>query len=134
MSTNHPPTARPPKGLQGAGRALFRALSAQIEADGLVFDAREHTLLVHACRESDMLAAVEAELATAGRLTVKGAQGQMVAHPLLSEARRSRAQIASLLKAIGLDDPNAAPSAGRGSRTTSWQARDAANARHRGAV
>jgi hypothetical protein len=78
-----------------------------------------------------MLAAIEAELATADRLTVKGAQGQLVAHPLLSEARRSRAQIASLLKAIGLEDPAAAPARGRGGRTTSWQAREAANARHR---
>lgn len=52
-----------------------------------------------------MLAAIEEELSSAERLTVKGAQGRLVAHPLLSEARRSRAQIASLLKALGLDDP-----------------------------
>lgn len=131
MSTNSGSRARPPRGLQGAGRALFRALSAQIEADGLVFDARESTLLVHACREADMLAAIEAELATAERLTVKGAQGQLVAHPLLGEARRSRAQIAALLKGLGLEDPHATSGSGRGSRTTSWQARDAAQARHR---
>lgn len=78
-----------------------------------------------------MLNSIEAELATAGRLTVKGAQGQLVAHPLLGEARRSRAQIASLLKAIGLDDPDAGAGTGRGGRTSSWQAREAANARHR---
>lgn len=78
-----------------------------------------------------MLAAIESELATADKLTVKGAQSQLVAHPLLGEARRSRAQIAALLKGLGLDDPGVAPSRGRGSRTTSWQARSAAQARHR---
>jgi hypothetical protein len=87
--------------------------------------------LESACREQDMLALIEAALVDAP-LTVKGAQSQLVAHPLIGEARRSRAQIASLLKAIGLDDPSLAASSGRGSRTTSTSARRAALTRHYG--
>jgi hypothetical protein len=64
-------------------------------------------------------------------MVVRGAQGNLVAHPLIGEARRSRAAIQSLLKTIGLEDP-AAEGKGRGSRTTSTQARTAAMRRHRG--
>lgn len=78
-----------------------------------------------------MLGTIEAELATAPRLTVKGANGQTVAHPLLGEARRSRAQVAALLKAIGLEDPSQAAT-GRGSRTSSESARRAAMTRQYG--
>ena len=124
--------ARTPKDLGVAGRALWRSLAGQIAADGLKFDVRELVLLTHACREADMLALIEAELAQAACLTVRGAQGQLVAHPLLGEARRSRAQVASLLKAIGLDPPDEMPGTGRGVRTTSTQARTAALTRHYG--
>lgn len=127
MSTKQ---ARAPRDLGAAGKALWRALVAQIAADGLEFDARELVLLAHACREQDMLSLIEADLATAATLTVRGAQGQLVAHPLLGEARRSRAQVAALLKAIGLDPPDEA--VGRGGRTTSVQARKAAMSRHYG--
>lgn len=121
---------RPPRDLGAAGKALWGALQAQIEADGLTFDARETVLLHHACRESDMLTAIEGELAAAKGLTVMGAQGQMVAHPLLGEARRSRAQVASLLKALGLEDPLAG--GGRGGRTTASSARAAVSTRYGG--
>lgn len=86
-----------------------------------------------ACREQDMLAQIELALVDAP-LTVKGAQSQLVAHPLIGEARRSRAQIASLLKAISLEDPSLAAGSGRGSRTTSTAARSAALTRHYGSV
>lgn len=124
--------ARAPKDLQAAGKALWRALAGQVAADGLEFDQKELVLLAHACREQDMLAAIEAELATAERLTVRGAQNQLVSHPLLGEARRSRAQVAALLRQVGLDAPDGAAGTGRGSRTTSMQARAAALARHHG--
>jgi len=123
--------ARAPKNLDPEGRALWRSIASQVAEDGLHLDQRELKLLESACREQDMLARIEAVLSTAP-LTVKGAQNQMVAHPLIGEARRSRAQIASLLKAIGLDDPSAAESSGRGSRTTSTSARGAAFSRHYG--
>jgi len=100
-----------------------------VAEDGLKLDQRELKLLESACREQDMLARIEAALVDAP-LTVKGAQSQMVSHPLIGEARRSRAQIASLLKAIGLEDPGADSGKGRGSRTTSTAARGAANSRY----
>lgn len=130
MSTKPPKPPRAPKDLGAAGRALWGSLQAQIGADGLVFDAREVTLLTHACRESDMLANIEAELATVDRLTVKGAQGQQVAHPLIGEARRSRAQVAALLRLLGLEDPSLSVGVGRGARTTSQTARRAVSSRY----
>ncbi|QFU97883.1 hypothetical protein KDY119_01389 [Luteimicrobium xylanilyticum] len=78
-----------------------------------------------------MLADIDVALIDAP-MVVRGAQGQLVAHPLLSEARRSRAQIATLLGKIGLEDP--AVATGRGGRTTSTSARRAALARHYGGV
>lgn len=124
--------ARPaPKGLGPAGRALWREIAAQVAADGLQLDARERRLLRDACAEADALEAVEAALDGA-RLMVRGSQGQDVAHPLLGEARRSRATIAQLLGRIGLEDPGVGDT-GRGSRTTSTAARAAALHRHHGA-
>ena len=122
--------ATTPRDLGAYGRVLWRVIARQIADDGLEFDARELVLLAHACREHDMLAAIEAELATVGQLTVRGAQGQQVAHPLLGEARRSRAQVAALLKGIGLDDPDAG--SGRGSNLTPALARRGAMSRHYG--
>ena len=126
MSTK---SARRPRNLASEGRALWRQIASQVAEDGLELDQRELKLLESACREQDMLARIEAALADAP-LTVKGAQNQLVAHPLISEARRSRAQIAALLRAIGLEDPTLARGSGRGSRTSSTQARAAAAARH----
>lgn len=120
---------RPPKGLAKTGAALWRSIAGQMHADGLQPDARERELLEAACRERDMLAGIE-EALTGEPRTVRGAQGQIVAHPLLGEARRSRQSIAGLLKAIGLEDPMLAKP-GSGSRTTSWQARAAAQSRNR---
>ena len=123
--------ARTPKNLAAEGRTLWRAIASQVAEDGLKLDQRELKLLESACREQDMLSRIELALVDAP-LTVKGAQSQMVSHPLIGEARRSRAQIASLLKAIGLDDPTEAAGGGRGSRTTSMSARGAANSRYYG--
>ena len=123
--------ARTPNNLASEGRALWRAIALQVAEDGLELDQRELKLLESACREQDMLARIEAALVDAP-LTVKGAQSQMVSHPLIGEARRSRAQIASLLRAIGLEDPSLAAVSGRGSRTTSTSARRAAMTRHYG--
>jgi len=98
--------ASTPRDLGGNGRKLWRKLAQQVADDGLILDERELFLLHAACRETDMLARIEAALEGAD-MTVRGAQGNWVAHPLLGEARRSRAQVASLLKQIGLTDPHA---------------------------
>lgn len=107
----------PPKGLQDAGRGLWRSLARHWAGDDLVPDAREHRLLADACREADVLAALELELAEAmkaGRLTVKGSQGQPVTHPHVAECRRSRAQIAALLLKLGMEEPGGKVSSGPG--------------------
>src|SRR5439155_982700 len=123
--------AKAPAELGAAGRRLWSAIARQVASDGLELDARELEWLRGAGVEADMLATIEAALVGAP-MTVRGAQGQLVAHPLLSEARRSRAQIAALLGKIGLEDPLAA--VGRGGRTTSTSARHAAMTRHGSAV
>ena len=123
--------ARPPKGLAAAGLELWRAIAKQVCADGLQLDARETALLTEACREADVRARIDEALIGVPVL-MEGAQGQMVANPLIGEARRSRTTIAALLKQIGLEDPMASTKPGSGGRTTSWQARSAANSRHSG--
>lgn len=125
--------ARVPRDLDASGRALWRSIAAQIASDGLVFDPKELRTLADACHEADQLASIEEALKDAPML-MRGAQGQQVANPLLSEARRSRQTINTLLKALPLEDPaTASAGAGRGSRTTSTQARTAAITRHHGA-
>ncbi len=122
-------SARVPAELGSEGRRLWREIAGQVARDGLELDARELQLLRSACCEADMLAKVTAALA-GEPMTVRGAQGQLVAHPLLGEARRSRTTIASLLKQRQLVDPLVAAKTGSGSRTTSWQAREAAKGLH----
>jgi hypothetical protein len=122
--------------LGAAGKSLWRAITGQWAGDGLVPDQREVRLLADACAEADVLAQLQAELAAAaaGELTVKGSTGQPVVHPLVDQCRRSRALIASLLSKLGFDDPASMPRSGRGARTTSTQARAAAQVRHGGVL
>ncbi|GAB3607957.1 hypothetical protein GCM10027414_00820 [Humibacter ginsengiterrae] len=99
---------RAPSGLGKAGRALWRQIATDWHENNVAPDAREHRLLEDACREADTLAMLEAEIATAaasGSLVTSGSMGQAVTHPHVSEARRSRAQIAANLKALQLDVP-----------------------------
>ena len=56
---------RAPAGLSAAGRALWRQIAADWADNGVVPDAREHRLLADACREADVLALLEAEIAAA---------------------------------------------------------------------
>ncbi|MBM0125603.1 hypothetical protein [Pimelobacter simplex] len=119
--------ARCPANLGTEGRRLWREIAAQVAADGLELDRKELELLRSAAAEADMLARIEAGLVDEPTV-VTGAQGQRVAHPLLGEARRSRAAIAALLKQIQLAPP--AEPVGKGGRTTSTQARSAAMSRH----
>jgi hypothetical protein len=99
-----------PKGLSAAGRGLWKAITGQWSGDDLEPDARELRILADACAEADLLDVLEAKLAEevkAGRLIVKGSQGQPVTSSLVAETRRSRAQVAALLGKLGLDDPAA---------------------------
>jgi hypothetical protein len=122
--------AAPGQGPRGVGAGVVALHHRQVAGDGWQLDARELHLLTAACREADMLAHIE-ETLVGQPMTARGAQGQMVSHPLLGEARRSRTTIAGLLEQIGLEDPLLDGKDGTGSRTTSWQAREAAQARQR---
>lgn len=110
MNTPDAKPVRAPSGIGKAGRALWRQIAEDWHANAVVPDAREARLLADACREADTVALLEAELATAaatGTLTASGSMGQIVTHPHVAAARRSRAQIAANLKALQLDVPEA---------------------------
>ncbi|GAB6857639.1 hypothetical protein [Microbacterium xylanilyticum] len=131
MATNK--LLRAPAGLGSAGRALWRQIAADWAENDVLPDAREHRLLADACHEADVLALLQEELAAAtaaGTLTTRGSMGQLVTHPHVSEARRSRAQIAANLRQLQLDVPEAKEQ-GPKYRTRSEQARAAADARWR---
>ncbi|MGN6199119.1 hypothetical protein [Humibacter sp.] len=123
---------QPPAGLSDAGRGLWRQIATDWRDNDVVPDAREARLLTDACHEADVLALLEAELATAaatGSLTTTGSMGQLVTHPHVGEARRSRAQIKALLQALQLDVPEANVDAAVTKLTNSQRARKAAQAR-----
>jgi hypothetical protein len=87
---------RAPKGLNPAGRRLWRAILSD-------FDLDEHELavLVVACRAVDRLEDVAAALADAP-LTTKNARGDLVAHPLLVEQRQQSITLTRLLASLRL--------------------------------
>ena len=62
------------------------------------FDLRadEKVLLEQACREADLIAALDDELRFAS-FVVSGSQGQQVANPLLTEIRQHRSTYAALM-------------------------------------
>lgn len=98
----------PPAGLSRKGADLWRSVARHWAADRLTPDPRERRLLEDACREADMQAVLEEELAKAretGGLIVKGSMGQPVVNGLVNECRRSRSQVAALLGKLDLELP-----------------------------
>ena len=93
-------TAKPttPKGLGTSGAAFWRDVLAKYE---LRID--EQRVLEDACRERDLIARLEAELAGATLLT-KGSMGQPVVNPLVSELRQHRGTFAALMRQLKLPD------------------------------
>lgn len=111
---------RKPSGLGDAGAALWADLVGPYE-----FRPDELRVLEAACREVDLIAAMEAELQGAD-FTVRGSQGQPVANPMLGELRQHRALLDRLLRSLALPDEE-----GRAATQRSESARAAANARWR---
>lgn len=58
-------------------------------------------ILEDACFECDLIDELQASLKGAPQ-TVRGSQGQEVAHPLITELRQHRATLSSLLRALQL--------------------------------
>jgi hypothetical protein len=87
---------RAPKGLNPAGRRLWRAILSD-------FDLDEHELavLVVACRTVDRLEDVAVALADAP-LTTTNARGDLVSHPLLVEQRQQSITLTRLLASLRL--------------------------------
>jgi hypothetical protein len=111
----------PPTGLDRAGKALWKAITA-----GYEFRPDELAVLEDACRTADIIAAMEKAWAEDGRpMTTRGSQGQLVAHPLISELRQYRSARATLLRQLKLPDEGSTDVGG----ALSTKNRAAANAR-----
>ena len=110
---------RMPARLGPEGKALWEAITT-LHTD-LGPDALR--TLTDACREADLVQRLEDELRDAP-LMVRGAQGQLVASPLLTEVRQHRSVLAALLKALRL--PQTAGDGKRAEQEASEKARAAA--------
>ena len=95
------PTARKPtapRGLASGGLALWRgvATTGSLRPDHL-------RILEDACFECDLIDDLRRGLKGKPQ-TVRGSQGQEVAHPLIAELRQHRATLSALLRALRLAD------------------------------
>ena len=63
--------------------------------------------LAAACRQVDVVAALEAAFDAESSYLVRGSQGQPTVNGLITEARLGRAELARLLKALGVPDDDA---------------------------
>ena len=106
--------------LKTGGRRLWAAVTDEYE-----LRPDELRTLENACRATDRADRVAAELAK-GPLTVPGSAGQPVGNPLLAEAARLDALIASLLARLKL---TSAEDAAKAHESASAKARRAAVAR-----
>ncbi len=87
---------RPPKGLDAAGRDLWRKVQTAFE-----LDPHEVPGLLLACRQLDDVARLEALLDQDGLVTV-GSTGQPRLSQIVAELRQSRLAASRLLEAVAL--------------------------------
>ncbi len=87
---------RPPADLKKEGRKLWREILTDLDLDG-----HEMALLRGACRTTDRLEAIAAEL-EAAPLTVTNFKGDEVPHPLLVEQRQQLQSLARTLSSLRL--------------------------------
>src|SRR6476661_8706105 len=76
---------RAPGGLDVAGRRLWKTVISDADEQDIDLDSRELTWLEDACRLTDRLERLEAELEATGSYMTIGVAKQPVAHPLLGE-------------------------------------------------
>jgi hypothetical protein len=111
-----------PLNLSEQGSALWVSI-----ADAYELRPDELRVLGQACRELDLIAAMESEL-DGSPLMSTGSMGQPVVHPLVSELRQHRTVLASLLRALKLpEDESGAPAVNqqRQAGNASWAKRGA---------
>lgn len=96
-------THRAPRGLNAAGKALWREFTARY-----TLDEREMTALLLACRQADDIGRLERLLSSEPDM-VKGVAGQPVVHPAFAELRQARAALDRLLARIALPDEEGRP-------------------------
>lgn len=95
-----------PRGLENAGKRLWKDL----HEEGFEFNAAEYRILEDACREADLIETLEDRLQEeikAGRMIVKGSQGQPTANPLVAEIRQHRMSIKALIGALKIPEEGA---------------------------
>ena len=99
MSVEEP---EPPKHLRVEGKRLWRAIVRDAAGQGLQLDARELVWLDSACKISDRIALLEAEIEGA-ELIVPGYNGQPTANPMLAELRLHGQLLAQTLARLRID-------------------------------
>lgn len=87
---------RQPSGLGAAGKALWRDLVGRYE-----FDPAELAVVVAACRQSDDIALLEAQIRKSGASAV-GSTGQVRLAQAIPEVRQGRLALAHLLRQLAL--------------------------------
>ncbi len=93
---------RPPKGLDGAGRRLWRSVTK-----AYVLRPDELFVLETACRCADLVARLE-DAMQGQPMVVRGSMGQEREHPLLSEQRQQRALLNRSLAQLKLPEDGTA--------------------------
>lgn len=89
-----------------AGTALHEMILGGLPKDWEL-DDRESAVLDLACRQADVVAALEAAAEESG-VMVKGSTGQMVVNPAVVEARQGRLAVDRLIGKIVLPEPEKA--------------------------
>lgn len=107
------PKMTAPKGLQAAGRALWRSIT-----DTYDLDPHEQLALEQAARCADRLAALHAIVDAEGVTVEDPKRGTEIAHPALVEARQQQIVQTRLLTALRLPDSDGVRPQRRGTRGT----------------
>ena len=90
-----------PAGLRAAGTALWQRITTEYDFSTA---PERQVLLEEACRCADMVDRLQRIVDGAEDLRVRGSQGQPVSLPEIPELRQHRAQLMSLIKALGCPD------------------------------
>lgn len=122
MSEKKLPKRYAPRGLSDKALRLWKGVTTDF-----TLREDEYETLEHACREIDLIDALQARLDSDGVMTT-GSMGQPVAHPLLAEIRQHRTALRGLMSALKIPDSPADSGAADAGKVSSM-ARKAAQTR-----